>query len=446
MNSPHLFVALASLLIPVLLSAVFARAASAPPLSMLHADGTRVVDADGRPVVLRGCNLGNWLVIETWMLDLSKEAADQAEIRRIFTERFGADEAQRLLELYRAGYITDRDFDEIAKFHFNLIRLPFEYSILQSDEPPYDLKPDPFHWLDRAVEMAERHGMFVILDLHGAPGRQSKEHHTGQAGVNQLFAHSDAGRTFRDRTAKLWRAIAEHYRDRPTIAAYDLLNEPWGDYKTDLRDDLRQLTPRLVDAIRATGDKHIVLLPGMLGHGVTFYGDVIKQRGWTNVGFTDHYYPGLFGSPKTLESHANLLMRTMPEVQRFLDQQRAPFLVGEFNVVSDTVGGSPMMRRYYDEFARRGFMATMWSYKILNPRGGVHPDNWYLITNAQPIPRLRLKEDSKEQIEMFLRSLADMPLAVDEELRNALTAPVAPRMDLPPLESRGGTSKATTTP
>src|SRR5206468_9662241 len=109
----------------------------------------------------------------------------------------------------------------------------------------------------------------------------------------------------------------------------------------------------------------------------------------------------------------------------------APFLVGEFNVVSDTVGGSPMMRRYYDEFAARGWMATMWSYKILKQRGGVTPDNWYLVTNARPIPKLNLKEDSKEQIEAFLRSLPDMPLAVDAELREALTAPVPSRMDLP---------------
>ena len=44
-------------------SAVFAAS-----LPSLHPDGTRMVDASGKPVVLRGCNLGNWLMIEPWML------------------------------------------------------------------------------------------------------------------------------------------------------------------------------------------------------------------------------------------------------------------------------------------------------------------------------------------------------------------------------------------
>jgi len=29
-------------------------------------------------------------------------------------------------------------------------------------------------------------------------------------------------------TAELWAAIATHYRDRPEVAGYDLLNEPMG--------------------------------------------------------------------------------------------------------------------------------------------------------------------------------------------------------------------------
>ena len=77
-----------------------------------------------------------------------------------------------------------------------------------------------------------------------------------------------------------------------------------------------------------------------------------------------------------------------PAVQKYLDAQQAPMLVGEFNVVLDRCGGELMMRKYYDEFARRGWMATMWSYKMLKRDPGVQGDNWYMVTNAEPLPAI----------------------------------------------------------
>ena len=82
-----------------------------------------------------------------------------------------------------------------------------------------------------------------------------------------------------------------------------------------------------------------------------------------------------------------------------------------------------MMRRYYDDFARRGWMATMWSYKLLKPQGGVGHDNWYMVTNADPLPAIDPAKDSYEQIEQYMKALATMRLAVDEDLRRALTDP-----------------------
>ena len=64
----------------------------------------------------------------------------------------------------------------------------------------------------------------MILDLHGAPGRQSGDHHTGEAGVNRLF--SDAAPV--KQTAAVWAKIAARYRDHAEVAGYDLLNEPMG--------------------------------------------------------------------------------------------------------------------------------------------------------------------------------------------------------------------------
>ena len=86
---------------------------------------------------------------------------------------FGDERGQKLIDLYRANYITPRDFELIKSFHFNVVRVPFDYRMIQEDEPPYRVRRDAFVHLDRALEMAEAAGVYVILDMHGTPGGNS---------------------------------------------------------------------------------------------------------------------------------------------------------------------------------------------------------------------------------------------------------------------------------
>ena len=153
----------------------------APPF--LRAEGTRIVDADGNPVILKGCNLGNWLLLEMWMLDL-RGIRDQYEFESILAQRFGPAEKDRLMELYRSNWIRERDFEVVRSFGFNVVRLPFNYRLLEDDANPFQLRPDAFKWLDAALRMAQGAGLYVILDMHGVPGGQSDDHTTGHAGQN----------------------------------------------------------------------------------------------------------------------------------------------------------------------------------------------------------------------------------------------------------------------
>ena len=398
-------------------------AEAAPP--RLHADGPGLADAGGNPVVLKGVNLGNWLVLETWMTGWPQH--DQAEVYRTLDARFGEAQRRRLMELWREGYVAPRDLALIKRFGFNVVRVPFDYRLLQEHDGDAG-----FQWLDRALAMAEEAGVYVVLDLHGAPGGQSDQHHTGEAGRDALW-DSPANR---DATVALWSRLANRYKGRDVVAAYDLLNEPWSDYQRDVRPQLKTLVLRCLKAVRDAGDDHVVLLPGSLQDGIAFYGDLrgeLGDSGMKNVGFTHHFYPGLFGGEPTLASHARTLAVTFPGVQAFLDRQQAPFLVGEFNVVLESTGGDRVMRRYYDDFARRGWLATAWSYKLLKPAGGVEPSNWYFVTNADPLATLDLKTASLGEIEVWFKGLQTMPLAADEALRTALTQATPPALAMPPL-------------
>lgn len=404
--------------------------ARAPTLSPLRASGTSIVDTNGLPVILKGCNLGNWLLLEMWMLD-TDDVPDQYAFESVLAQRFGADEAERLMELYRANWITRRDFPIIRSFGFNVVRLPFNYRLLEDDARPFQLRENAFAWLDRAVRMAAAEGLYTILDLHGAPGGQSPDHTTGRAGQNQLWGSGEC----RQRTAWLWKQVAEHFKDEPAVAAYDVLNEPDSGDKSG-RPEF-EVFDLIYHSIRSVDPNHIVFAPAHR-EGVEFYG-APAQRGWSNVGFTEHFYPGLFGhESEGFEPHELLISRVLPQRAALLERWQAPFLVGEFNVVFRNVGGPALMRKYYDLYGTRGWAATMWSYKLVKKNGGPHEDSWGMVKNLEPAPPFSVRTSGKEQIESFFRWLGTNAYSFHENLGAALTmkeAPPAPGLEYPLLPS-----------
>jgi len=424
-------------------------------LPMISASGSKLVDPSGSPVILKGCNLGNYLILESWMFGKTLGAGpdhsfrDGAFVYRTLRERFGRESSDHLIELYRDGWITPRDIELIKSFGFNVVRLPFDYRLIQEDQPPFAIKPDAFRRLDHAIQMCEDAGVYVILDLHGAPGGQSLEDHTGEAGQNHLWTRSED----QQRTVQVWRALADHFKNRTSVAAYDLINEPYGDQKQDCRPVLARLMPEIYQAIRSTGDQHVVFFSGALNGGIAFYGNP-HNNGMKNVAFTEHYYPGLFGSTSALETQARVLTQELPAKHDYADEIASPYYVGEFNVVLSSEDAPRMMRAYYDRFAEYGWPCTMWSYKTLSDKGGVGSDAWCMATNAAPLPRVDLQNSSYEDLENFFTSLATMPLAVNDRLRDELTSPspeplylasyphlpTAPPASPPPSEPAGYTS------
>ncbi|MEM9294636.1 MAG: cellulase family glycosylhydrolase [Planctomycetota bacterium] len=393
--------------------------ASEHEFSWVSAQGTRFADEDGETVILRGCNTGNWLLLEMWMLAIDHgQFADQHSFEQNLVDRFGPDEAHRLMEVYREHWMTPRDFEMIRSFGFNVIRLPFNYRLLEDDTNPGVLKPDAFKWLDRGIAMAEDAGLYVILDMHGVPGGQSKDHPTGRVDQNLLWEDP----VYAERTAWLWGQIAKRYRDRASIAGYDVINEPYGDFGTDVRPKLGPIFNQIYRAIRAEDRRHIVFAPAPLWGGFGFYGNP-ADNGWTQVAFTEHHYPGLFGDNPEKATHGVFINHVLPAKQRDLEAAGVPMFIGEWNPVFEDWGGGDLMRRYFDEYAARGWAATIWSYKILHQRGGVIDDNWYMVSNAHPLEAPDMETASLDEIERYFRWFAEMEYVVDQPMRYALTRP-----------------------
>ena len=387
----------------------------------------RIISPEGNVTALKGCNLGNWLVLEMWMLDqVTGKLNDQYTFESVLEERFGNDKKHELMELYRKSWITEKDFKTVKSFGMNTVRLPFQYTVLMDEDKPYSLRKDAWVWLDRAVEWAEKNELSVILDLHGAPGRQSGMDHTGRVNYNRLWKDKE----YQDQTSWLWKEISRHYMTNPTIAAYDLLNEPWGGTEEELRD----IIFRLFKEIRNLGDKHIMIFPGHYS-GIDFYIEDIEPN-FTNYIYTAHFYPGFFGwGAPVPQVHAEFIGNGLKDWGKKMERLNIPLLVGEFNVVAKKAGGGEMMRRYYDVYEEYGWPATMWSYKVLTKQGGIKEMNWGMVTNEDSLLVLDLNNDSLSEIESWFRGLSSMEIAVDEDLRFWMTTDekTFSLADFPPL-------------
>jgi endoglucanase len=358
--------------------------ATSEGLTLLKTNGTQWVNASGKQVLLKGTNLGNWLVQEFWMMGQGGNGVtDQCTLEAKLTERFSYDEKERLIKVFRDNWITTRDWDQLQAFGFNVVRLPILWSVIEDEKKPKTLRADAWKYLDWSIAEAKKRGIYVILDLHGAHGGQTPNDHTGCAGQNKYWTDAEA----QERTKWLWQQIATKYRDEPVVAAYDPLNEPWG----STAEAMVARVEDLYKTIRAIDDKHIVLLPSHYG-SIDAYGSP-TAKGFTNVAFEIHPYPGLFGdrpgdSPYMV--HRDWLRCGQSGTggvcayNKQVSDLKVPLLVGEFQPWQGAgldLGGQ-IGRATYDTYASYGWASTSWTYKLVSPAGGSGKGSWGMVTNA----------------------------------------------------------------
>ena len=164
--------------------------ASLPGGGFLRADGTAVRDRSGTGDVvrLRGVNLGNLFLIEPWMTGISVgvpgRSEDDWDIRATLAERFGPAAADGLMDRFEENYIQAADLDRIMQSGANLVRLPVYYPVIREiDEATGQWAAGSafdFAKIDRIVDWCADRGLYLLLDLHGAPGAQSREAHSGR--------------------------------------------------------------------------------------------------------------------------------------------------------------------------------------------------------------------------------------------------------------------------
>ncbi len=169
-----------------------------------------------KPFVLRGVNLGGWLVLEKWMVPSvyrGCEASDEYGLSLALGSK-----AESRLNQHREKFITAEDFKWIKNRGLNAIRLPVGYWTLEGPKP-YVTAED---FLDFAFEQASQNGLKVLLDLHGAPGSQNGWDHSGRSGGIGWDKNPDNIRE----TVRVLAGFAQKFGSHPALFGIELLNEP----------------------------------------------------------------------------------------------------------------------------------------------------------------------------------------------------------------------------
>ena len=329
--------------------------------------GTDMVTRDGRTVVLRGVNLGGWLLPTTYMSPIEGSSVrDATDIYHVLAKRFGPNGRNKLLRTYHHNFITTDDLDRIAKTGANAVRVPFWWRNFMDENGNLmthdDGTPD-FDVLDFLVWECSSRGIYVILDLHGAPGSQNGRHYSGQeTSIPTLFANTADGDRSRELTVKLWGKIADHFKDNPAVAGYDLLNEPYWTRVIGAEDRWRIWTvyDRIYEAIRNVDLKHIIIMES------SWHLDSLpdpeslhcwKKNVWKNVVYSSHYYP-----PPTAKTTAQTLIAAKARLRldlRCVNRYQVPLYIGELNYHNDWDAWEEVL----SQFDKNGLSYTAWSYK-----------------------------------------------------------------------------------
>lgn len=222
-------------------------------------EGREVLDINGKPILLKGINLGNWLVPEGYMFKF-KNANSPQMIYTLFNQLIGPEESNIFWEQFRENYITEKDFKFIKDSGFNSVRVPFNFRLFASEENPDLIFDLGFKYLDKAIDWGNKYELYIILDMHCAPGGQTGDNIDDSYGYPFLFE----SKTMRKLTIDIWSKIANRYKTEKYLMGYDLLNEPIATYfdKTKLNPYLEPFYSELITEMRKYDPNHIMFIGG----------------------------------------------------------------------------------------------------------------------------------------------------------------------------------------
>ncbi|MBQ9482251.1 MAG: cellulase family glycosylhydrolase [Clostridia bacterium] len=372
------------------------RKQTAVPTGYVRAEGGNIYDENGKILVLKGVNLGNWFVQEPWMAvsTLGKwknsvygkkykngEYTQKRALEAMRANRYLDEEKiSELNRLYIDNYITEKDFGNISSLGLNCVRINFTCYNFTYDG--YEIDENAFIKLDEILGLCEKYGLYVILDNHGAIGSQNRDNHSGNNDTFDLYGNEKN----ENATKRLWRYIAGRYagKYKNVIAGYDLLNEPRrapGKFAGKKQFDFYN---ELYKTIRAEDPERMIIAECFTfpAHGVNG-----RRYGWENVCYSYHIY----NLTPFSERFVVKFYRAMHNLMRY----DFPVIISEFSEWSNEKG----WRQAFEEFEKLGWSHLCWLYKS---------NKYYYCRNENKMNCWGLYELDAEPVNLYTADYAEI--------------------------------------
>jgi endoglucanase len=366
-----------------------------------------VITPDGKPFLIQGINLGNWLNPEGYMF-LFKDVSSYRLIDQAFREMVGPDFTDQFWKAFKDNYITREDIAYIKQTGMNSIRLPFHYkSFTEEDYMGLKSNQDGFARIDSVIKWCKEEGLYIILDMHDAPGGQTGDNIDDSYGYPWLFESEESQQLF----CEIWEKIANRYKDEPAILGYDLLNEPIATHFNNKEEINKHLVPvykKGIESIRSVDKNHIILLGGaQWNSNFTMFDEKAID---SKMMYTCHRY------------WCDTLQTNLQDFVDFRTKVNLPLYMGETGENTDEWVGA--FRRLME---RNNMGWHFWPYKKMEKTSCMvrinKPANWDLIIQYTQQPRNNFNEIRAARPDQALVKQAMLELLENMKFANCLKNP-----------------------
>ena len=326
------------------------------PAGFLSASGTSIVDGAGNAVLLRGANF--------------------------FGYEYG---------LWNTH--TEGDYQRMASWGFNVVRLPIAWNFIEPQPTNYD-EGYFSNYVDRDIAWAQKYGLYIILDMHsygwspyftyidpwgtaglpswavsGYPNTDEGQEQAKADFWNNLAANgtlpSATNPSMQDRFTQVWKYVAGRYAGQTIIAGYDLLNEPTcfsskGKHLCDIGTFRSETLPgfyaKVADAIRAVDQNHMLLYEPDWGDQPI---DAVRRP---NMVYAPHYPSSSKTSLYSYDGDKSLLTQAVKAISQFAAAANQPVFIGEWGICEEALNATQYVRDTGEVMHTYGFSSAWWTY------------------------------------------------------------------------------------
>lgn len=369
----------------------------------LHAEGTQIIDEEGKAVNLRGINL---------------EPFPFWSYREMSVSPYSEEEINAYNLALLKHYITDDDFRVLSGMGVNVVRKQVSFYSLEI--APYLYNEGVVKQIDYLIDLGRRFNIRIIVSLTNAAQNSAQiDNQRDYSGVPYLWTDGEWER----RVIAAWEYIATRYSDEPVIAGYDIINEP----TSPSNQKLNGFYSEIIATIRAIDTNHIIILERQHFESTDdiLFGGNYNDK---NLMMSFHYYEDIQGEGGDCNPNAHYLSHD--ELTHLLDEfliqdeiQGRPLYVGEFGATSLPCVGQRALEWTEDIMEimnSRGIHYTYFSYKNIwgkdNPKSSLYYPSFSLFDGwrDQPI------EAQIEYIEHKISDLETTKWTCNNELRQIL--------------------------